>query len=83
MDIQKKRKVDVTKVDPQTLVDIREIKIDSKLIPRKRMEQYIQQIRNPYCYKYGDYIVKIGFANNGITLEEKKKELILKMEKST
>lgn len=42
MDIQKKREVDVTKVDPQTLVDIREIKIDSKLIPRKRMEQYIQ-----------------------------------------
>lgn len=79
MDIQKMREVDVTKVDPQTLVDIRNVKTDSRLTPKKRKEQYLQQIGNPYCYKYGEYIIKIGFENRGITLEERMKELILKM----
>lgn len=78
MEIQALRDVDVTKVDPQTLTDIRLVKTDSNLSPQKRMEQFIQQIGNPYCYKYGDYIVKIGFEDTEDTLEERLKELIIK-----
>ncbi len=78
MEIQAMRDVDVTKVDPQTLIDIREIKTDSNLTPKKRMEQFIHQIGNPYCYKYGDYIVKIGFEDTEDTLEDRLKDLILK-----
>ena len=78
MDIQAMRDVDVTKVDPRTLIDIRQVKTESNLSPQKRMEQFIQQIGNPYCYKYGDYIVKIGFEDTEDSLEERLKELIIK-----
>lgn len=78
MDIQKMRDVDVTTVDPQTLIDIREIKVDGNLNPRKRKEKFIQQIRNPYCYRYGDYIVKIGFVDTETSLADRLEELILR-----
>jgi len=70
--------VDVTKVEPGDLVDIRDVKVNTHLKQEKKMEDFIRQIKNPYCYKYGKYIVKIGFEDTSVTLTERLKEMILK-----
>lgn len=70
--------IDVTKVDVQDLVDIREVKVNKALSQKNQVINYVRQIKNPYCYKYGNYVVKISFENTETTLTERLKELILK-----
>jgi hypothetical protein len=62
--------VDVRTVDPATLVDINEVKINMNLPPGERQSDYIKQIKNPYCFKHGKAIVKLNFADTQTTLED-------------
>jgi hypothetical protein len=44
-----------------SLVDLRDVKIDSgKSVPEK-MNEYFEQIKNPYLFKVGDMRVKLTF----------------------
>lgn len=63
--------VDIRTVDRNTLVDINDVKIDKKLPREQRLEDYVHQIGNPYCYKCGEAIVKISFSETTATLEDR------------
>ncbi len=78
LSIEEMKDVDVTKVNPEDLVDIRDVKVNAHLKQEKKIEDFIRQIKNPYCYKYGEYIVKIGFEDTSVTLTERLREMILK-----
>ena len=59
-------------VDPEQLVDIRDISIHTELPREERVLDFIRQIRNPYCFRHGKIVVKIGFseAAKETTMEE-------------
>ena len=63
--------VDIRTVDRNTLVDINDVNIDKKLPREQRLEDYVRQIGNPYCYKCGEAIVKISFSETTATLEDR------------
>lgn len=65
------KKIDIRTVDQSTLVDIKDIKINLDLPKEERILDYIEQIKNPYCYKCGDVIIKISFADTEYTLQDK------------
>lgn len=65
------RNVDLSTVDPDTLVDIRDVKIRADLPKEERILDFIRQIKNPYCFKCGDLIIKSTFEENGATLEDR------------
>ena len=45
-----------------SLVDLHDVKIDSgKSVPEK-MNDYFEQIKNPYLFKVGDMRVKLSFS---------------------
>ena len=69
--IEAMQNVDIRSVDPSTLRDIRDVKIDTDLPKRERILDFIRQIGNPYCYRHGKYIVKVGFTDTNVTLEER------------
>ncbi len=46
----------------EELKDIREIKIDENKNLDERIKSYIKQIGNPYCFKYKNIKVSIGFV---------------------
>ena len=46
------------------LVDINDVVINPALDRDKRVQSFVQQIKNPLCYKCGDYVVKISFSDN-------------------
>ena len=47
-----------------SLVDLRDVKIDSgKSVPEK-MNDYFEQIKNPYLFKVGDMRVKVSFGGD-------------------
>ena len=65
------REVDVRTVDPSALKDIRDIKINTSLPAKERIQDYIRQIGNPYCYRYGKFVVKLRYADEGATLNDR------------
>ena len=69
--IEEMENVDVRTVDPDTLRDIRDVKIHRELPKQERILDYIRQIGNPYCYRYGQYIVKVSFVDTDVTLEDR------------
>ena len=83
LQINEMRNLDVTKVDREDLVDIREVTVNKNLKQSQRLVDFVQQIKNPYCYRHGEYIVKIGFEDTEVTLTERLKELILKTANAT
>ena len=64
------RNVDMRTVDKSELVDIDNVKININDKPEKKMQDYIAQIKNPYCFLCNGYAVKLAFADNNRTIEE-------------
>lgn len=78
LSIEEMKNVDVRTVQREELTDIREVEISKTKKREGQVKDYLEQIKNPYCYRYGEYIVKIGFEDTTVTLTERLQELILK-----
>ena len=52
------------------LVDIRDVSVDKNLPKHERIAEYIRQIKDPYHFKCGKFIVTARFAESGPTLED-------------
>jgi hypothetical protein len=71
LDFKSMKNVDIRTVDPATLVDILEIKVDSAMTQPERMLDFIRQIKNPYCFRCGKFVVKVSHADTDVTLEQR------------
>jgi len=76
MTLEEMKAVDVRTVDPETLVDVTTIKIDENLSKEERVKEYLRQVRNPYCFKVGNVVVKCSYSNDGVTLKERFEQLV-------
>lgn len=79
MDFSALKQVDVRTVNPDTLVDIGDIKVNTKLPKEERILDFIRQIGNPYCYRCGKVVVKISFNDTGATLEDRMESFLRMM----
>ena len=61
---------DFSDVDIEDLTDVRKIKIDKNLPQEKRQAQYLKQVGNPYLLRRGSMMIKVSFANNGLSMEQ-------------
>lgn len=68
---------DFDDVKPEELVDITKIRIDRDRTVEQKKEQYLRKVGNPYLVKVGDTMVKIRFANNGVSFEDAFESLLL------
>ena len=57
-------------IDINSLVDIRDVKIDTSLPIPERIKSYIEQVQNPYYFRVGDVVVHVSYAENGPSLQE-------------
>ena len=74
MDVQTLKElagVDICTVAKESLVDIRDVKIDTSKSREERISDYIRQVRNPYCFQCNGIIVKMNFSQSEETLEDK------------
>jgi len=76
--LEQMKSVDIRTVDPDTLVDIRDVQTDDSLQHGERKKDFIRQIKNPYCFLVDDVIVKLSFPDDGPTLAERLESLIQK-----
>lgn len=70
-DIEKMQSVNPETVDRSVLKDIRDVHVNTELPKKERILDFIRQIGNPYCYRHGDYVVKVSFADTDVTLEDR------------
>ena len=71
MTIEEMKNVDVRTVSRDDLVDIRDVEIDPELPKEERIKSFVRQIRNPYCFKVGNVVVKTEFADTDATLDDR------------
>jgi len=64
-------RMEIDKIDRNTLVDINGVSIDADLPISERMQSYIEQIKNPYCFLCGDTPVRVCFSSGGQDLNIK------------
>ena len=57
-------------VDADNLVDIRDVQVDANLTKAERILEFIRQIRNPYLFKCGEFVVSVKYADNGVSFED-------------
>lgn len=70
MTLEEMKAVDVRTVDRDTLVDINDVVIDRTLPKEERIRSFVKQIKNPYCFKCGNIVIKTSFADTDRTLED-------------
>lgn len=62
-----------------SLVDIRDVKIDRSLPVEERMRSYVEQIKNPYMFKVGNTIVRVSYANTTQTINDNFLNLLMSL----
>ena len=70
MTVDEMKAVDIRTVRRDNLVDIHNVKIDRSLSKAERLKSFMEQIKNPYCFKCGNVVVKVSFADTEATLEQ-------------
>lgn len=77
--LQELKRVNIKEVNPDELVDISEIEIDTKQSVQKRVKEYVEQVHNPYLVRVGEYVVKIEYSDCKETLNDRMKQYISKI----
>ena len=62
-----------------SLVDIRDVKIDRSMSVDDRMKSYVEQIKNPYMFKVGNTVVRVSYANTQATINDNFVNLLASM----
>jgi len=71
MTLEEMKSVDVRTVDRDSLVDVTQIHIDEDLPKEERLKEFVRQVKNPYCFRVGNVVVKNVYSNDGVSLRER------------
>lgn len=61
---------DIQAVDIKNLVDISDVKIDTSMKKTDRIQNFIRDIKNPYCFRCKNTVVKVSFCSEGGSFQE-------------
>lgn len=70
------RSVDIRSVDKQSLVDLNSVRIDESKPVQERVLSFLQQIKNPYCFRIGDVAVKVNYKSDGPSFQQNFEDLL-------
>ena len=70
MTLEEMKAVDPRTVDRSALVQRASVQIRAEGSREERMNEYLSQIGNPYCYLEGKTVVKISFSDTDRTIED-------------
>ena len=75
--LQAMKDVNLTDVSTDELVDIKDVFVNRELSKNERITAFVQQIKNPYCFKCGKFVVKVRYSDNGRSMEDCLKNILL------
>lgn len=74
--IDEMKNIDIRSVDKSQLIDLNTVKIDNTKPVAERVESFLQQIHNPYCFRIGDVAVKVNYKTDGPTFQQNFEDLL-------
>lgn len=69
--LEQMKNVDIQTVNRDSLVDIQTIQVDTSLPKNERILSFLENIKNPYCFKCGQMVVKVKFDEGSMTLQDR------------
>lgn len=79
-DITAMKNVDIRSVDKSSLVDLNCVQIDDSKSVEERVQSFLQQIHNPYCFRIGDVAVKVNYKSDGPSFQQNFEDLLRTMQ---
>jgi hypothetical protein len=68
--LQEMRDIDIRTVDLGDLAELTDVRINTSLPQDQRVLDYLEQIKNPYCFKVGRAAVKVSFSDTDDSVED-------------
>lgn len=65
-----------TDYEKDSLVDICSVSVNKEQPKDERIADFVRQIKNPYRFRCGGFIINASFASDGVTIEERLQGLI-------
>ena len=76
INLDKLKNYDIRNIDRASLVDILDVAVPDNVSQAERMKSFITQIKNPYCFKVGKWVVGVDFIDTKSSLEDKMKYIV-------
>ena len=70
------KNIDIRDVDINNLVDLTTVKIDETKPVPERVRSFMDQVKNPFCFKVGNIAVKVEYMDHGPTFQENLEEML-------
>ena len=79
--LESMRRIDIAAVDKDTLVDVSGMTFDNTLPKEQRAANMLAVMKNPYCFRHGDMVIKLEEWDrekeyDGLGLEEEYTEFL-------
>lgn len=69
-EIEQMKSVDIGAVDKETLADASGFTFDPTLPKEIKAQRMLEHFKNPYCFRLGEMVIKLEFADDGPSLQE-------------
>lgn len=77
-ELEKMRSVSIGAVEADKLPDVSGMVFDNKIPMEERLARFLSRAVNPYCFCVGGVGVKIEFAEDGPSLQDKLADLLIR-----
>lgn len=74
--IEKMKNVDISTVQRESLVDIKDVHIDEEKTVEERIRSLINTIKNPYCFLVNGIVVKVEYEDTEVSFEQRFERLV-------
>ena len=78
-DVDTLKNVDIRNVDKSSLVDLNSVHIDESQPVPERILSFLNQIKNPYCFRIGEVVVKVNYKTDGPSFQQNFEDLLRTM----
>lgn len=79
-DISSMKDIDIRNVDKNNLVDLDTVEIDPAKPIQERIQSFLKQIQNPYCFRIGDVAVKVNYRSDGPSFQQNFEDVLRSMQ---
>ena len=69
-ELERLKYLDINDINPTELQELNEVKLYSDLPVQERLELFLYQIGNPYCFKVNGTPVQVSFSDGAKTIDE-------------
>ena len=79
-ELEELQNISIDQMDPNTLVDLNSIRVDTSQPKEKRIKMLLESGINPYICRVGNMKIKVAYSNTGKTLSDIIENLVEKAE---